>query len=91
MKRDCKKSGHTLCDGINHFDGIRSSVICDEIQNIDRQQTAQKQKDHASGAKVVPSSKMTVANKHEGRNKDASRGVGLATEPRLFDGGLFRG
>lgn len=65
MTRNGKKPEYILYDGIHHYNGIISSVICDEIQNIDRQQTVQKQKEHDSDTKVVPSSKITVANKHE--------------------------
>jgi hypothetical protein len=37
-----KKPEYILYDGIHHYNGIISSVICDEIQNIDRQQTEKK-------------------------------------------------
>jgi hypothetical protein len=66
MTRNGKKPGYILFDGINHYNGIISCMICDDIQNIDRQQTGKKQKEFLFPlTKVAPSSTIKVMNKPE--------------------------
>jgi hypothetical protein len=64
MARNGKKPEYILY-GTHYYNGIISSMICDDIQNIDRQQTGKKQKEYDSDTKVTPSSTIKVVNNPE--------------------------